>query len=309
MNIAYLLPVHANPLHLARLTDRLAFGENRCFVHIDAKSDARLFKTLETRPLEILSTRIAVHWADFSIVEATLALLAAAMSHPARFDYFTLLSGVDYPVQSGLYIQNFFTHHAGTEFIDMIKMPAPKYNKPISRLTNYYPRPGEAPVTQPPRDYRPVFGQFAPYAGGAWWSLTRNTCEEILKFQETYPQIVAFYKNTSCPDESFFQTIVGNLAAAKPMRRSLSYADWRTTGYSPLEISEKHLDFLGRQNVMVKDEFGKVEILFARKFSDQRPEITDQLDALIGKKSDTVYSERNALSPWIRRLFSAQNPR
>jgi hypothetical protein len=302
MKIAYLLPVHANPLHLARLVDRLAFGENRCFVHIDAKSDARQFTALQTRPLEILPTRIAVHWADFSIVEATLALLAAAMAHPARFDYFTLLSGVDYPVQSSLYIQNFFSAHAGTEFIDMIKMPAPKYGKPISRLTDYHYRPGEARIPQAPRDYRPVFGTFAPYAGSAWWSLTRETVGEILRFQETHPRIVEFYKNTSCPDESFFQTIIGTLAAAKPMRRSLSYADWRTTGYSPLEISEKHLAFLGRQNVFVTDEFGKAEILFARKFSDQRPDITDRLDALISRKNDTVYQRRRPLL-YLRHLF------
>ncbi len=302
MKIAYLIAAHANPSHLLRLIDRLQFGENRCFVHIDAKSDAALFASLETRPVEIISPRIAVHWADFSIVEATLALLTAAMSHPARFDYFTLLSGADYPVQSGRYIQNFFAAHAGADFIDMVKMPAPKYNKPLWRLTEYHCRPGEPQVPQPSRDYRPVFGKFKPYAGSAWWSLTRKTCKEILDFQHAYPQILEFYKNTSCPDESFFQTIVASVVPAKQIRRSLTYADWRTTGYSPREISEEHLDFLGRPHVLVKGDFGTSEILFARKFSDQRPEITDQLDALIDNKSDTIYQGRNPLH-YLRRLF------
>ncbi len=295
MKIAYLLPVHGNPLHLARLIDRLTFGENRCFVHIDAKSDARLFAALATRPLDILSTRIAVHWADFSIVEATLALLSAALSHPARFDYFTLLSGVDYPVQSSLYIQNFFSRHAGTEFIDMIKMPALKYGKPISRLNDYHYRPGEARVPHPPRDFRTVFEGFTPYAGGGWWSLTRQACGEILRFQEKYQRIVAFYQNSLCADEGFFQTIIGNVVVPKSIRRSLSYADWRQGGNSPAEISQMHLGFLGRPTVVVKDEYGKGEVLFARKFSDQRPEIADQLDALIGKKREAASLGSKAL--------------
>ncbi len=287
MKIAYLILVHANPRHLVRLVDRLAFGENRCFVHIDAKADARLFESLRTRPIDILSTRIAVHWGEFSIVEATLALISAAMSHPAHFDYFILLSGADYPVQSSNTIQDFFARHAGTDFIDMIKMPSQEYGKPISRLTGYHHRTGEARTTQETRDYRPVFGEFVPYAGGAWWSLTRQSCEAILRFQETYPHIVEFYKNTHFPDEGFFQTIIANTVTATPARRSLSYADWRQKLASPAMISEQHLRFLAQQKVRVKDEYGEGEILFARKFSDQRPEITDQLDVLIGRKRNT----------------------
>jgi len=289
MKIAYLIAAHANPLHLARLVDRLTFAENRCFVHIDAKSDALAFKGLATKKLEILSTRIAVHWADFSIVEATLELLRAAMSHPAGFDYFTLLSGADYPVQSSAYIQDFFARHAGTEFIDIIKMPALKYGKPLSRLTDYHHRPDEAKIPHAPRDFRPVFGTFTPYAGSAWWSLTRSACEMILRFQETHHEIVAFYKNTLCADESFFQTIIGNLLPDRKLRRTLSYADWRNQVNSPAEISERHLRFLARKRVVVRDEFGKGEILFARKFSDQRPEITDQLALLVSKKEVRRY--------------------
>ncbi len=301
VRIAYLLLVHGNPLHLTRLIDRLAFGENRCFVHIDAKSDALIFSALATRPVEILPTRIAVHWGEFSIVEATLALLAAAMAHPARFDYFTLLSGVDYPVQSSRTIQDFFSHHAGTDFIDIIKMPSDEYGKPISRLTEYHHRTGEARTTEESRDYRPVFGEFAPYGGGAWWSLTRESCEAILRFQETNPEIVAFYKNTHFPDEGFFQTIIANTAAT-PARRSLSYADWRQKLSSPAEISEQHLEFLAQRHVVVNDEYGEGEILFARKFSDQRSKITDQLDVLIARKHNILWRGLSALR-YIRTFF------
>jgi hypothetical protein len=228
------------------------------------------------------------------------------MSHPARFDYFILLSGADYPVQSSRYIQNFFIHHAGAEFIDMVKMPAPKYNKPLWRLTEYRHRPDEPQVPQPSRDFRPVFGKFKPYAGSAWWSLTRRTCAEILDFQERHKQIVEFYKNTACPDESFFQTIVASVMPAKQIRPSLTYADWRTTGYSPRDISEDHLDFLGRPHVLVKGNLRTSEILFARKFSDQRPDITDRLDELIDQKSDAIYQGRNPLR-YLRRLFGESN--
>src|SRR6185437_10412884 len=162
------------------------------------------------KPVEILPVRVPVYWGDFSVVEAILHLLAAALAHPARYDYFTLMSGVDYPLQVNSYIMDFFEQRSGCDFINMVPMPAPQLGKEISRLTRYKCRPGERRFLPRTRDYKKVFGKVVPYAGSTWWSLTRETCEKILDFAHHQAHILEFYKNTDCPDEGFFQTAIAN---------------------------------------------------------------------------------------------------
>jgi hypothetical protein len=217
-------------------------------------------------------------------VEATLKLLISALAHPARFDYFSLMSGVDYPVQSNSYIMEFFSRNAGRDFINIVRMPAPEVGKAISRLTRYRRRPGEWRLFAPDRDYKKVFGDIAPYAGSTWWSLTRETCEKILAFAQSHRDILDFYKNTTCPDEGFFQTAVANSVPRNQIRTNLTYTVWGKGAKSPDELSEAHLDSLSQNVIRTSGVYGDGELLFARKFSDDRPDIVDRLDEIIRNK-------------------------
>ncbi|HMK90957.1 MAG TPA: beta-1,6-N-acetylglucosaminyltransferase [Methylocystis sp.] len=288
MKIAYIILAHTAPLHLARLVDALTFEQNGIFVHIDAKTDINIYNDFISKRVAILPERVPVHWGDFSQVEAILLLLSTALAHPARYDYFTLLSGVDYPIQPNTYIMDFFRRNAGCEFINMVKMPAPEIGKPISRLTQYFRRPGETAAQATYRDHAKVFGAVAPYAGGTWWSLTRATCERVLAFVSKKPEIVEFYKNTHCPDEGFFQTAVANAVPDAKIRTNLTYADWSTGGRSPSELTDEHLAVLGRDVVIGKSGCGEGEVLFARKFSDASEELVGRLNAITRAKRARV---------------------
>jgi hypothetical protein len=285
MKIAYLLLVHTAPRHLARLIDALTFDSHRFFVHVDAKADICRYGHLpQGRPVEILPVRVPVYWGDFSQVEAILQLLTSALAHPAHFDYFTLISGVDYPIQSNSRIMDFFNRHSGHDFINMVRMPAPQAGKDISRLTEYKRRPGERRFFPPARDYKKIFGGIVPYAGSTWWSLTRETCEKMLAFAHRQTDILEFYKNTACPDEGFFQTAVANSVPHSQIRTNLTYTDWSKGTKSPSELSEMHFGLLGQDVVRSKSVYGEGELLFARKFSDERPDIVDRMDEIIRGK-------------------------
>lgn len=96
---------------------------------------------------------------------------------------------------------------------------------------------------------------------------------------EDNPKVVEFFKHTYIPEESFFQTILGNSPYKSRTQGNLTYADWTGGGSHPGYITESHLDFLAANGpIMVDDVYGKREILFARKFTDEAKEIVLRLD-------------------------------
>jgi len=279
--IAYLVLAHENPKHLARLVGSLSSESSAIFVHIDRKSPADAFTGIRGEHVHFARRRVAVHWGDFSIVEATLELMRTALAYEPRLERFVLISGADYPLRPAAEIEAFFDRHLDAEFMHLIPMPSEAEHKPISRLTTYKRRPGAARIAwlmraalvrmgavRRERDYRAHLRDLAPYGGSQWWALSREACEYILGFVARERQIVRFFRNTHCPDESFFQTILGNSDFRARTRRELTYTDWSAGGRSPALISAEHVDRLRASG----------EHLFARKFTDDSGDVVARLE-------------------------------
>ena len=294
-NIAYLILAHEHPKHLGKLIDRLTSTAAVFFIHLDKKSPAAAFRHIRGENIHFTSKRKTVHWGDFSIVEATLLLLRAALAHPSRPQRFVLLSGADYPLHSAAYIEAFFERHGDTEYMGLTPMPSDEEDKPISRLTTYKARPGAAKINwlvrralvrfgaiPKERDYRAHLKGITPYGGSMWWALSREACEYMLEFIDRERRMVRFFKHTHCPDESFFHTILGNSAYKNHMLREVTYADWTAGGRSPALFSEAHLErFREARGFSTSGGADAVPALFARKFSDESTEIAERLRQLI----------------------------
>lgn len=280
---------------MQRLISTLASDSSTFFIHVDKKSNIENFSRLMSDNVVFTKLRVPVYWAEFSQVKAIVALIRTALAHPIKFDRFVLLSGADYPLRSLKYIEHFFEKNAEAEFINMIEMPAEAAGKPIKRLNTYvFPtdasildkvlrkilvKIGAAPRV---RDYKNFLGNNKPYGGSTWWALTREACETIVTFIDKQTRIVNFFKNTICPDESIFQTIIGNSHLSSKVSRNLTYADWSKGGASPLNISEAHLNFFRTTTLFPSsDVFGSGEMLFARKFQDNSEDIIMKLDKQI----------------------------
>jgi hypothetical protein len=82
------------------------------------------------------------------------------------------------------------------------------------------------------------------------------------------------------PDESFFQTIIGNSQFSKDVVRNLTYADWSRPTGGPAIIDGDHLStFVRMGRIIADDRYGRGELLFARKFPDDSSHLTDFIDA------------------------------
>jgi hypothetical protein len=212
------------------------------FLHVDKKTNLGPYLPLLADDVRLVPDPVAVHWGDFSQVEAILKLTTAALA-AGTFERFVLLSGADYPLWPTADINAFFADHPQDEFINMVPMPCEAAGKPLARLTTYTLRPTlsaprrlalrvllKARVIPRQRDLRRGLGSLQPYGGSTWWALTRAACEYVVQFVQRNPGLVRFFKGTQYADETFLHTILGNSPLLANVRRNLTYTDWRQSG-------------------------------------------------------------------------------
>ena len=264
------------------------------FVHIDRKSDILAFRErVPEDRVQFIEDRVPVYWGEFSMVQAILNTMSEALGRGHAFDYFCLLSGTDYPIRSIDYIEQFFLKHKGNEFINLVEIPNEAVGKPIERLTTYKIQTGQDGLWakfirrirrlhgwQFQRDHKKYLKGLRPYGGSTWWALSREACEYALNFTRHHPRVVKFFRNTLCPDESFFHTIIGKSPFHPRVTRNLTFADWSRSPDSahPAIIDQQHIHyFLASSAVMAEDAYGKGEMLFARKFPDDSESLIAQL--------------------------------
>lgn len=291
MKHAYLILAHNSLKHLELLVNAMNTDATEIFVHIDAKSDIGQFKALLGTKVHFIEDRVPVFWGDFSQVEAILRLLFAAKKFYGGFDRYTLLSGVDYPIRDVSYIENYFKKNASVQFMNIVAVPSSVVRKPISRFVR--PRLKIRRISRnrvlefactalewflPLLDYRKELGGRKPFAGSTWWSISGDACDFILKTTNDHPELLTYFSKTQNPDESFFQTILGNSPFATSIQHNLTYADWSEGKRSPAWITQKHIDLFTMQNpLLLNDAYGEAEALFARKFADDSTHLVEMI--------------------------------
>jgi hypothetical protein len=278
---------------LKRLVHALSAPDSACLVHIDAKADLASFSGIAGPAVSFTRDRAEVHWGDFSQVTATQILMREALASSAGYDRFVLLSGVDYPLHQSSYLTAFFKRYPRTQFMEMVSMPCAVTSKFLSRLTDFQPAPAKTAfgalqrrlrrrlgIAPRQRDYRQALDGLQPYAGATWWALTRDACEYIEAFTRERAQLVEFFRNTVCPDEMFIHTILGNSPFKVDVQRDLTYADWSGQGASPANMTLDHIEMFRHSRIFPDGG----EMLFARKFSDDRAVVTDALAAFLNEQ-------------------------
>lgn len=258
------------------------------YIHVDAKSEfnAERFLAVPKKSRITFVARHRISWGHFAMVEAELELLRAAT--PGGYDYYHLLSGVDVPLKSREYIEEYFTRAPGTNYVSFLSPEISRSD--LYRVMFYYPLQRyniRKPAVR--RALRNLSGavqlgfgvdrtrrlpdDFVFQKGSQWFSITHPLAQYLLEKED---EIRSIFSNTYCPDEMFLQTEIMNspfrgtlppAAFENNYASCLRYIDWQRG--NPYTFTDADLDEL-----LAAPETA----LFARKFDYRSsPGVVDAL--------------------------------
>jgi len=239
---AYLIMAHHEFSLLKKLILLLDDPKNDLYLHVDKK--AKLFTQNDfnniTRYSELkLIRRNDVTWGGYSQINCELRLLEAAVK--GDYDYYHLLSGVDLPLERQDVIHDYFTNHAGCEFLYIQHGAMLKYSF-MSRIRYFHflqeligKKRGSTPLLLLNRlliKSQQMMGmdrnkrwRFDYQKGTTWFSITHHFAGYVLS-QESF--IRKRYRFTKCADEIFLHTLAWNSEfKANVIEDSLRMIDWK----------------------------------------------------------------------------------
>jgi hypothetical protein len=298
MKIAYLILAHNNYGHLKRLLNALNDSNVVFFIHINKRS--KMPNTLNEFDNVVFIERINVWWAGWSQVDATIRLIRQAMIH--HFDYYIYISGTDYPIRPNSFLYNKLSK--GGEFIDIIEKLVEE--KPELRIKYYYfdcfdrkdlinlktvfflllERTCRLFVQKKTYPFKKI------YYGSSWWALSHDCLGYVLDQIDNNRDYIRFFQTCWAPDESFFQTIIGNSPFFSNCQPNLTYVDWDSVP-QPALINQKHIELFKKHSEFNKP-YGIYTPFFARKFDDNSTNLIELIEKELRDDSFRFkYSNKN----------------
>jgi len=281
-NNAFLILAHEDEAMLRRIVTRIS-PLGPVLIHLDKKTNASRWNLADI-PGTFLENRIKVYWGHWSVVEATVRLLEAALRDPGN-SRFTLLSGTHYP----LLTNDALSHELNIAGNVIGSRPAPnmpdgsrpesdylrrfyktvKPNSKWSRVKNgifnrvvYYGRP---------LDWRSVTPNSGMRAGEQFWSISREFAEYCVERVRSQSPLIEYFKKIVCSDEKVFATLFGEFSGEVSLEGT-TFTKWMSkphqSGQYPAPLSRQNLEEAIRLN----------EFWFARKLHSSDSELLDWLD-------------------------------
>lgn len=291
MRHAILIIAHNNPVILKKILLLYDHEDIDFYIHIDKKSNVDfngLGEDLSNSKV-VFVDRMNVYWAHDSQMKIELKLLKEA--HKYNYDYYHLISGVDYPLQTKKQFFDFFEAHNGKEFVEFAPIHLYEENKIEARIKYYHIWMKNIKSTNVL--YRKISNVFYRLAlsiqklvkvdrvksldiplhyGSNWFSISDKFASYTIEKERW---LLKHFGSTSCTDELFLQTLMfsssfyeknyfNHLDQSTPKGR---YVDWKRG--NPYTFTEADLtELLEAKNC-----------LFARKFDwDSNHEIIELLD-------------------------------
>ena len=284
-NIAYILLCHKDPEAIVKQAERLTTAGDVMSIHFDARASSEAYAQIQSalahnQNVTFASHRVQCGWGEWSLVEATLRAVEAALEAFPRATHFYMLSGDCMAIKPGEYVRDFLDEH-DCDFIecfdffesDWIKtgMKADRlhyrhyFNERLQKRLFY----GSLDLQKRLGLTRRVPDDLQIMIGSQWWCLRRQTVEQVVEFTKERRDVMRFFATTWIPDETFFQTLVHHLVPRNEIEvRTLTFLMFTDYGM-PVTFYNDHYDMLLSQ-----------DFLFARKISPEAKDLKRRLGLL-----------------------------
>ena len=288
--IAYILLCHDDPAAIIEQAKRLTSVDDYISIHFDARSDTAHFSqisnALKDNPnVTFARKRIKCGWGEWSLVQATLYAVEAALEAFPRATHFYLLSGDCMAIKTAEYVHQFLDDN-DAEFIecfDFFDSDWIKTGLKDERLIyrHFFNERTAKGLFEASLNLQRSFGltrqipqDIQVQIGSQWWCLRRQTIESVIDFIRVRPDVIRFFRTTWIPDETFFQTIVTHLIPGVEIRsRTLTFLMFTDYG-RPVMFYNDHYDLLVGQ-----------DYLFSRKISPEANELQRRLGLLYNSEN------------------------
>ncbi|MEQ9258604.1 MAG: DUF5928 domain-containing protein [Roseovarius sp.] len=290
--IAFILLCHKDPEAIIRQARMLTAVGDYMAIHFDASASQEHYRqiraALEGNPnVTFARRRIRCGWGEWSLVQASLHAVEAAVEAFPRATHFYMLSGDCMAVKSAAFAHEFLDS-ADVDYIesfdffesDWIKTGMKEERLIYRHYFNERKRKGwfyaSYNLQKRLRLTRSIPEDLQIQIGSQWWCLRRRTIEWILDFTRKRRDVMRFFATTWIPDETFFQTLVRHLVPEREIRsRTLTFLMFTDYGM-PVTFYNDHYDLLLSQDA-----------LFARKISPEALELKQRLGALYADNEAT----------------------
>jgi hypothetical protein len=288
-NIAFILLCHKDPDAIIRQALSLTAVGDYISIHFDARADAtsytEIHRALSDNPnVTFAKKRIKCGWGEWSLVQATLYAVEAAVEAFPRATHFYMLSGDCQAIKTAEYAHDYLDR-TDADFIESFDFFASDWIKTGMKEERLIYRHYFNERTQKSLFYqsfhlqkklgltRKVPDDLEIQIGSQWWCLRRRTIEAILGFVRQRRDVLRFFSTTWIPDETFFQTLVRHLVPETEIEcRTLTFLMFSDYGM-PVTFYNDHYDLLLSQ-----------DFLFARKISPEALQLKERLGSLYSAK-------------------------
>ncbi|MAY87083.1 MAG: glycosyl transferase [Pseudooceanicola sp.] len=283
--IAYILLCHKDPAAVVQQAHRLTAAGDVMAIHFDANAaqadyDRIRHDLADTANVTFAARRVRCGWGEWSLVQATLHAIQAALDAFPDATHFYMLSGDCMAIKTAEYAHRFLDAHDRDyiESFDFFESGWIKTGMKADRLTyrHYFNERASKRLFYASHAIQKRLGlqrkiptDLRIQIGSQWWCLRRRTVEWIMDFVAKRRDVVRFFRTTWIPDETFFQTLVRHLVPETEIEtRTLTFLMFSDYGM-PVSFYNDHYDLLLAQ-----------DFLFARKISPQASDLKKRLGRL-----------------------------
>ncbi|HEY0212577.1 MAG TPA: DUF5928 domain-containing protein [Paenirhodobacter sp.] len=304
--IAFILLTHKDPGAVIRQAQMLTSTGDFVAIHFDARTSPADFAQIRqalagNAGVTFARRRHKCGWGEWSLIEATLEAVRAAVTAFPQATHFYMLSGDCMQIKTAEFAHRFLDaedvdYIESFDFFasDWIKTGIKEerlyyrhyFNERSNKLWFYRSLEWQKLLglsRRPPADLKIMIGS-------QWWCLRRETVERVLDFCTARPDAMRFFRTTWIPDETFFQTVVRHVTPDAQIRtRTLTFLMFTDYGL-PVTFYNDHYDLLLSQNY-----------LFARKISPDATRMKDRLFDLWAQRGVTfrISKEGRALFQFL----------
>ncbi|MEP4198480.1 MAG: DUF5928 domain-containing protein [Aliishimia sp.] len=283
--IAYILLCHKDPDAVIKQAEQLTAVGDYMSIHFDASAARSDFEQIHAALIEnpnitFATKRIKCGWGEWSLVQATLYAIEAALEAFPRASHVYMLSGDCMAVKTAEYIHDYLDDN-DADFIESVDYFESNWIKTGWKEERLIYRHWFNERTQKQFFYamfeaqkrlglkRDIPSDLRIMIGSQWWCLRRDTIEQLMDFTQKRKDVLRFFRRTWIPDETFFQTIVRHLVPQSQIRsRTLTFLMFTDYGM-PVTFHNDHYDLLLSQ-----------DFLFARKISAEAHDLRRRLGLL-----------------------------